>query len=639
MIRQLKKYNNNVYLSATIDEIEGFDFYKKELRDMITEGYLCDYNITIPIFSHDPTNIKVCQYLLQNYRSIIVYCGSKKEGIQICDIFNTLQKYSANYIDCDTSTTERKIILSKYSQGEIPFLINVQVLCEGFDAAITNSVCFLHMPSSQTKIIQIIGRALRLHPLKTIANVILPYSIDEDDKAINKFMKIVAYNDYRINKSYKNKIEGGYINILNHVDQSNENEDECEFKYDKIYNNMGIKINTWEESRQLLFNCCNILGRIPQIYDLQYKNEYNWSRNQFKKIRNIENKIYRLLSEDKYVKEWLDKKFEKMSFNEHKLKLFNHANRYGRIKLPENAGEDKMTIIWFVGQKRFINSKTDKLYLIFSENTVVKDILDKYIDNKNIPKITSAEKLNILLEYCQNNIPPSNCIYKNINIGKFLHNVVLDTIKNDKHEWYIKLSPNKHLKNFIDNKLKNMEKDDINENLSWNDIKDILFEYSDINHNVPTKKIIYKNANIYSFLLDQKNTIKNKTRNSKKYTEIELYIKLSENNYVKQYLDKYFNTDHSVLLTHKDKIKLLFDYCNTFHEIPKSRHSSRIFLDGQKPKINSQDDELYKELCNNKYVKEHIDNYLTNIRFHHLVILKIKIRSVIKKEQKINQVI
>lgn len=98
-----------------------------------------------------------------------------------------------------------------YSQGEIPFLINVQVLCEGFDAAVTNSVCFMHMLSSQMKIIQIIGRALRLHPLKTIANVILPYSLDEDDKAINHFIKIVSQNDKIIGKSYKNKIEGGYI--------------------------------------------------------------------------------------------------------------------------------------------------------------------------------------------------------------------------------------------------------------------------------------------------------------------------------------------------------------------------------------------------------------------------------------------
>jgi len=40
IIKSLHKYNNNVYLSATIDEIKDFTYYKKDIRDMIDNKYL-----------------------------------------------------------------------------------------------------------------------------------------------------------------------------------------------------------------------------------------------------------------------------------------------------------------------------------------------------------------------------------------------------------------------------------------------------------------------------------------------------------------------------------------------------------------------------------------------------------------------
>ena len=79
-IRKLKKYNNNVFLSATIDQIDEYEYYYKDIRDMINEGYLCDYNIHIPIFSGNIDTIKsdtnVCKHLIQNYSNIIIYCNT-----------------------------------------------------------------------------------------------------------------------------------------------------------------------------------------------------------------------------------------------------------------------------------------------------------------------------------------------------------------------------------------------------------------------------------------------------------------------------------------------------------------------------------------------------------------------------------
>jgi superfamily II DNA or RNA helicase len=240
-IRKLKKYNNNVFLSATIDKIDEYEYYSKDIRDMINEGYLCDYNIHIPIFSGSVDaindNINVCKHVIQNYRNIIIYCNTKKEGIEINRIMNDLLPLCSEYIDCDTKRNDRNTILEKFKSGEVPFLVNVKILVEGFNAPIAKGVCFLHMPSSKTAIIQIIGRALRLHDDKTIANVILPFASLEDEKSINNFLRILANNDARIKQSYDRKKIGGYISIHkveDDCDTTISDENSCEFRFTMI---------------------------------------------------------------------------------------------------------------------------------------------------------------------------------------------------------------------------------------------------------------------------------------------------------------------------------------------------------------------------------------------------------------------
>jgi len=231
IIKSLEKYNNNVYLSATIDPIDNFEYYSKDIRTMIDLKYLCDYQIHVPIFNNDPSNKNICEHLIKNYRNIIIYCNSQKEGKEINKLLNELQLKSSEYIDCKTSKKKRDIIIEKYKKGDIPFLVNVRILVEGFDAPITKGVCFLHLPTNKTTLIQIIGRCLRLHPTKIIANIILPFTTIEDEKNICKFLKVMAKNDTRIKKSFENKTVGGYISIDNIDDDENE---DIEFKYNII---------------------------------------------------------------------------------------------------------------------------------------------------------------------------------------------------------------------------------------------------------------------------------------------------------------------------------------------------------------------------------------------------------------------
>ena len=271
IIKSLVKYNNNVYLSATIDSIDNFEYYSKDIRTMIDLKYLCDYTIQIPIFNDDPTNKNICEYLLKEYKNIIIYCGSCIEGKKINKLMNNLQLNSCEYIDCNTPKRKRNNIIDKYKNGEIPFLVNVRILVEGFDAPITKGVCFFHLPTNKTTLIQIIGRCLRLHPIKNIANVILPFSLEDEDKSICNFLKVIAKNDTRIKKSYENKKLGGYISI----DSVEEFDDEdvnykIELKYNMVYNSLGIMKNyleIWMKKLEMVENYIIKNNKKPSTID------------------------------------------------------------------------------------------------------------------------------------------------------------------------------------------------------------------------------------------------------------------------------------------------------------------------------------------------------------------------------------
>lgn len=203
---------------------------------------------------------------------------------------NKLQLNSSEYIDCNTSKKSRNNIIEKYQKGEIPFLVNVRILVEGFDAPITKGVCFLHLPTNKTTLIQIIGRCLRLHPTKTIANIILPFSAREYEKNICNFLKVMAKNDSRIKQSFENKSLGGYISIENTNDENDENED-IEFKYNMIYNSFGILQNgeeIWMKRLEEVKKYIDENSKRPSQTDKnkEIRQISNWISNQQKKYKN-----------------------------------------------------------------------------------------------------------------------------------------------------------------------------------------------------------------------------------------------------------------------------------------------------------------------------------------------------------------
>jgi len=505
IIKSLSKYKNNVYLSATIDEITDFTYYKKDIRDMIDNKYLCDYTINIPIFSDDPSNKNICEHLLKNYRNIIIYCNLQKDGKKINDLLNTIQKGISEYIDCKTSRTKREKIIERYKKGDIPFLVNVRILVEGFDAPITKGVCFIHLPSSKTTIIQIIGRALRLHTLKSFANIILPFSSKEDETNINNFLKILAQNDKRIKKSYENKTEGGYISIEK-VKENNYNE-KAQFRYNMIYDSMGVLKNgedIWIKKLNEIKNYIDKYEKRPSRYknnkDKNTKSLGLWIHNQqtyYKKNQWLMTKInirklwedfindnkykkYFLSNEDEwinninYVKKYIDDNNKRPNSNDNNKEIqqygiwltYQPRNYEKNIKIMKNMNIRKL---W----EDFINDDKYKKYFISNEDDWVLRLnqIKIYID-KNNKKPTSTDKNNEIQQYSnwlstqlqnyKNNIK----IMSNQNIRKIWENFINDKkykkyFLTNEEEWTTTLN---YIKIYINdnNKLPSSENKDKN---------------------------------------------------------------------------------------------------------------------------------------------------------------------------------
>jgi len=485
-ISSLSRYNNVVYLSATIDIQEGITYYKKDLREMIEKKYLCDYTIHIPIFNDDPTNKSVCDYLIKNYRNVIIYCNSQKEGNEINKLINTILKGCCEYIDCNTGKITRNKILKEYKEGKIPFLVNVRILVEGFDSPITKGVVFMHLPSNSRTLIQIIGRCLRLHKEKTIANIILPFSAKGDEDSINNFLKVIAKNDSKIKKSYESKSLGGYISIdtvddkledddeddeVEDDEEENNNSNDIELRFNMIFDSMGKIMNgkeLWVKKLEDVKKYIDTNKKRPtkNSKDKIIKSMCIWignsQKNYSKKIKNMQYEtIYNLWTEfinDSRYKVYFLSQYDSFVFDLNKVKTYIDTNK----KRPSSTSKDKVikSMGQWIGTSQknyakklynmqdetiynlwtdFINDSRYKVYFLSQYDSFVFDLnkVKTYIDtNKKRPTQHSNDKIIKSMGQWIGDLQ-KNYTKKNYNMqDETIYNLWTDFVNNSRYKEY-----------------------------------------------------------------------------------------------------------------------------------------------------------------------------------------------------------
>lgn len=395
-----------------------------------------------------------------------------------------------------------------------------------------------------------------------------------------------------------------------------------------------------DQMRELLFDYCKTDEcALRQDTEHEGVNIGSWLEIQKKKITNIENPLYKMLSINPHVKKNIDKKLQytqkhknvpSIEFKEWITLLFEYCDDNQSVPLNSANYKGQNIGAWLQSQKGKINSVEDELYKVLQDNNYVKTSLDDYLKktelNKDKPKHEWETIKTYLFDYCDENesVPTRDIICNGINIYTWLGSQK-GKISSSEDELYKKLKMNKYVEENLNKYLKYLEENKDKITLSQKEWIEMLFKCCNDNNKMIISTFEYtdESGNLHKiggWFSDQKKKIKNK--------ECVLYKLLSKNLHVKINLDNFLenkekNKDNKKLS--KDELcELLFKYCNDNDgKIPSQKTSVNDpvsgvqnignFYDIKKRKITETSDPMYIKLCTNPHIKRNLDEYLESI--------------------------
>jgi superfamily II DNA or RNA helicase len=385
---------------------------------------------------------------------------------------------------------------------------------------------------------------------------------------------------------------------------------------------------TWDECKLLLFEFCDIYKRTPTQKDI-YKKKLvgSWLDYYKRKITDKNDEKYIKLSQNEYVKNAIhdyiifrdnkkDDDDERLKYDEWKKILFEFCNLNKRVPTKSEKYKNKKIGIWFLNIKNKIKTKNDERYIDLSLNEYIKKSIDNCFinrhNNKDKETIDINEWTKLLFEFCNINkrTPFQKEKFKNLNVGLFFSKIK-KKLKDKEDNIYKKYSVDSYIKISFDNCLEHRAKHKNDERLCFEEWKKLLFEFCEIYNRTPTRHEKYKDKNIGIWLEHQIHSNEDKKG--------VLYEILAKNKYIKQKFDETLarKGKNKEKLSFEDWKKKLFEYSDINKKMPvnSSEHNGVCvggWLARQYKNINSKEDELYKELSTNMYVKIYLDKYLKN---------------------------
>ena len=92
----------------------------------------------------------------------VAFCASVRDSLEVASRFNEAG-IPAEHVDGSTPKMKRKAAFEKLASGEITVLCNVDICTEGWDMPSLGAVILLRPTKSLTRVMQCIGRVMRLH--------------------------------------------------------------------------------------------------------------------------------------------------------------------------------------------------------------------------------------------------------------------------------------------------------------------------------------------------------------------------------------------------------------------------------------------------------------------------------------------
>lgn len=514
LIGKTSKIIPTIRLSATMSDKQ--DFYYG-VREAITDKVLIDYQIKIPYFSSEGYEEPMIEYLLERpeFTSILCFVNS----IDRAKEFNERlieNGFKSCVLTCEEKKSERKIILDDFKSGKIEVLVSINILSEGIDLPITNTILFLDKRSSIYSISQCIGRSLRLYPGKKVATIILPHVESIDDKEIYDFIINISENDSWLRDIIENKIHSHRIKIEKiEKTEIEDGEEKSIFLYEKLYNNLYFEYTNgnWDFKYNILCKFWKEKGFLPSRNE--FYNEMNlgywlaWQRHKYQKWRLSKEHIDKL---NKVTSDWI---IYKITWDDKISLLKEFYLRYKRFpKVKERYGEIALGR-WFSRQKEhFRDEKLSKerekeLYEISPEN-------DPWISDK----IYFDDICDLLRDFfIKNNgrFPTAKENHEGINLGQ-----KLAWIKNKYNNGQLSIDQINKLDDISDTWNKKKIK-----RLGWNVWCDLLKKFCESNiknPRIPKSEEIFLKENIGTWIHNTKADYKEGKLSPERIAELDMIL-------------------------------------------------------------------------------------------------------------------
>jgi len=159
------------------------------LRDAINDGFLTKYKIGV---MQDSSDIECLAYALTKAKKVIVYAKTNDLARNYYNdwLLSGGHPDRSFYVDCKTSKSDRQRIFNDYRSASRAVIFNCAILGEGVDFTDCDAILIHSGYKSPTRVVQAMGRPLRLNVGKEIARIFI---IDDGD--VDKRLNAMASYD------------------------------------------------------------------------------------------------------------------------------------------------------------------------------------------------------------------------------------------------------------------------------------------------------------------------------------------------------------------------------------------------------------------------------------------------------------
>lgn len=189
----LKYFNNRLTIGVTatpnradnirLDDVYDEIIYEKDIKWAIKNKYLCDIECIRVDIGYDISNVarRLGDYAVNELEKAMntdILNGAIKEAYEKYAkgqtlIFATSVEHSENIaklidgaVAVTSNTKNRAELIQKFTNREIPVLVNCMIFTEGTDMPLVETVMIARPTSNSSLYTQMVGRGLRLHPNK-----------------------------------------------------------------------------------------------------------------------------------------------------------------------------------------------------------------------------------------------------------------------------------------------------------------------------------------------------------------------------------------------------------------------------------------------------------------------------------------